>query len=124
MHNLFLGLIQEHFQGILGIRLDKDDHAEEPAFDLNILIDLSTLLPQEQKSTRKLLKWLQMPLNNDLSSATGKKLWFNRFMTLHISSLQLVCKGLKCPALTSEGEKHKLYKNDWVLRLLDWVSDH
>ena len=35
MHNLFLGLIQEHFQGILGIRLAKVSDADtRPVLDI------------------------------------------------------------------------------------------
>ncbi len=59
MHNLFLGLIKEHFTGILGIGL--------PAYHETVVITLvlgllpSDLFQNDTKGVRKLKAWLEAP---------------------------------------------------------------
>jgi hypothetical protein len=64
MHNLFLGLIKEYFDGILGIRLLKAE--EVPVITIKFSMSLEEFLPLEQKSISKLEKWLLGPMATDL----------------------------------------------------------
>lgn len=125
MHNLFLGLIQEHFQGILGIRLDKDPDVEAPVLELVISNNWSTFPASVQKSVIKLLKWLQSPMADELRSDAGKAIWISKFMKLHLSALEFMCAELNCPTLPRDPAKPnqttRMLKIDWIARLLSWV---
>jgi hypothetical protein len=63
MHNLFLGLVQEHFE-ILGIRLNQPDDTM-PVIDVNIPLPTNLELnDKERKSMEKLIKILQLPFEH------------------------------------------------------------
>jgi len=59
MHNLFLGLIKEHFNGILSINLSKPKQ-EWPAIIINLGTS-PTLNPNDAKGVQKLRRWLESP---------------------------------------------------------------
>jgi hypothetical protein len=59
MHNLFLGLIKEHFMGTLGINLPK--HQEKTALVVNLGSPLSNLNLNDVKGIERLKRWLEMP---------------------------------------------------------------
>ena len=62
MHNLFLGLIKEHFMGILGINLPKPQ--EKAALVVNLGPPPLKLNPNDVKGVGKLKHWLEMPVNS------------------------------------------------------------
>ena len=64
MHNLLLGLIKEHLEGILGIRLEKT--VEAPVVDINFPSLWQQFTPNEQKSVSKLKKYLEAPMKAEL----------------------------------------------------------
>ncbi|KAF8805356.1 hypothetical protein BYT27DRAFT_7224974 [Phlegmacium glaucopus] len=69
MHNLFLGLINKHFQNILGIRLDKDTEQSVPAINIHFTdLRWDILKEAEKKDCKRLLAWLRNPLNSELNT--------------------------------------------------------
>ncbi len=122
MHNLFLGLVQEHFE-ILGIRLNQPDDTT-PAIDIDI--PSSTILKlndKERKSMATLIKIFQLPLNTELSTPDGYEKYFKRLCLLHGTVLESACKLLAVPLRTRPGNinKKKLNKADFTRSLLEWV---
>jgi hypothetical protein len=80
-----------------------------------------TFTPNEQKSVKKLKKWLEAPMNDELQSEQGS--WEKRFMRIHEHVLKFVCIELQCPKLPPANiHKNKMTKIDWVKMLCDWVS--
>jgi hypothetical protein len=61
MHNLFLGLVKEHFNGILGVCLNKDE--PEVVLDIKLSDSWTFFSHKEQKSVKQLKKWLEAPLD-------------------------------------------------------------
>src|SRR6202789_3244416 len=59
MHNLFLGLIKEHFTGILGIGLPRIQ--EDAVFTIDFSVAPTNFTEKEKKSVEKLKKWLEAP---------------------------------------------------------------
>jgi len=84
MHNLFLSLIQEHFE-ILGIQLKHKTGGDmTPASSIDIPIpQLLTLNDPEQKSLVKLIKMLESPIGEELHTPEGYALYFKRFSKVH-----------------------------------------
>ncbi|KAG6883190.1 hypothetical protein C0993_007462 [Termitomyces sp. T159_Od127] len=107
MHNLFLGLIKEHFQGVLGY-----NPSGQPYYDLNsgkelFHIDLPESpynpLPttfEEQSSVWKIIAWLQTPFDFDQSDHVAMKQTVKRWSNVHLASLIYVAKGLGCVSMT------------------------
>lgn len=118
MHNLFLGLIKEHFDGILGVRLPKTQEA--PVVEVNFSVLWKEFTPKEQKSVCKLMKYLQAPMKTEL--AENRKLVTNRFMRCHERALAFACTELQCPLPPVGGTHHKISKTELVCALLDWVG--
>ena len=121
MHNLFLGLIKEHFQNILGIGLDKD---KEIRSALNVQFtdprwEIQTEL--EKKDSKKLLGWLRMPLNTTLNTADGQVYWLKKFSSLRLKVLQLASDQLGFRALPSDARKVTMHRVDYARGLLFWV---
>ena len=123
MHNLFLGLIQEHFQGILGIRLIKDpDSDASPVLDITLYdCTANHLNDLERKSLSKALNWLSNPMNQDLASDSGMAKWTKKMATLHLKALQFLCEELHC-ALNER--KKKMNRADYAREILIWVRLH
>jgi hypothetical protein len=116
MHNLFLGLIKEHFDGILGIRLSKAE--EVPVVTIKFSTSLEGFSPPEQKSISKLEKWLAGPMAADL--VANRQQVEKKFMRCHVRALEFACAELKCPMESLN--PHKISKIGWVQALLAWVS--
>ena len=123
MHNLFLGLIHEHFE-ILGIRLDNDD-------SLLVVVDIAESIPpdsythlavHEQRSMKRLIHTLEAPMVADLKTPEGHSFYEKRFSRCHLKTLRLACELLNAPALpATHAKKTKTFKADYVKRLLAWV---
>jgi hypothetical protein len=124
MHNLFLGLIKEHFE-ILGIRMDNKKCNETPALSINISMDgMSELNKNERKSVDKLIETLESPLNKELESQDGYDMYLKRLEKLHKQALKLFFESFKLkvnPTYTPINEKN-LNKADFVHSILTWVS--
>ncbi len=121
MHNLFLGLIQEHFE-ILGMKLE---HPEGEAIALEINIQahqFQHLTTNEQKSMKHLIKLLQSPLTVALKSQYEREAITNKVINHHLPTLHLACSLLNVPMLPMQGNKTKLYKADYAKALIEWVS--
>jgi hypothetical protein len=115
MHNLFLGLIKEHLEGVLGIRDEKEQ--EQQALVVNLSNGWKEFSRKEQQSVNRLRKWLEMSMANKLrddQAAVTRK-----FARCHECALHFVCSKLKCqPKATGL----KCAKSVWVDVLLAWVS--
>ena len=97
MHNLFLGLINQHFQNILGIRLDKDKEPSRLAINVYFTDPRwDTQTEVEKKDSKRLLGWLRMPLNSEINTMEGHNSWLKKFSGLHLAVLQLASDELKC----------------------------
>jgi hypothetical protein len=119
MHNLFLGLIQEHFE-ILGMKLEE---TKEETIALHIPIEsqqFESLSVKEQKSMRQLIKLLQSPLNETLSSAAERDALTKKIIGYHMNTLELACQLLDVELLH---KTTRLYKADYAKALILWVSD-
>ena len=96
MHNLFLGLVQEHFK-MLGIRMDNNKRGKEtPALCINISKEaMSGLDKNEHKSMDKLIKTLESPMNKELESQDGYDMYLKRLGKLHKQPLKLVFESFE-----------------------------
>ena len=105
MHNLFLGLINKHFQDILGIRLEKDLEQDAPVF--------------------RLIKYLGQPLNHDLNTEIGLDLWLKRLSNLRLPALELACSELRHHGSESiQTDSHKtsrFTRADYACGILAWA---
>jgi Transposase family tnp2 len=117
MHNLFLGLIKEHFDGILGIRLLKAE--EGPVLKIKFSTSQEQLTPQEQKSVSRLQKWLEGPLAAEL--VANYQQVQKKFMRCHVRALEFACTELKCHRGSFSLRRQKIPKSEWVHALLAWV---
>lgn len=128
MHNLFLGLIREHFD-ILGIRSDRETPEKTPSLHLNIPNNITTrseLNDKEQKSLKKVFSWLEAPITRELRSTSGYDKHFKRFSTLHRSALELAYTVLNIPFVPVNNSQYlnkKMYnKADYIRSIIAWVS--
>ena len=124
MHNLFLGLVQEHFE-ILGIRMDNRKGKETPALSIKISSEeMSGLEKKERKSMEKLIEILESPMNKELESRDGYDMFFKRLEKLHKEPLKLIFKWfkLKTNPTYTHINKENLNKPDFIHSILTWVS--
>ena len=119
MHNLFLGLIKEHFTGILGINLPKPTQ-EKPAIVIAFTTP-SKLNQNDVTGVEKLRRWLEKPLAStfpDRSSALKK------LQRLNLPALEFVCSEVRCnvPPLPppTEPRRSRHTKTELAEALLEW----
>lgn len=115
MHNLFLGLVKEHLEGILGVCLEKED--DERVLEIKLSNAWKDFLPRDQKGVERLKKWLEARLDRDEESHWPKKLERN-----NLHAIEFVCNELKCPLLPRKYPNSRLKKKDWIEALIAWVS--
>lgn len=136
MHNLFLGLIKEHFQGILGYR-KVTPKTPLPAFSettirINIMDDPTNPVPNEKKtrsSVRKLVAFLEQPMDFDSSDQTSFDAAVNKLgkSTVHVAAFVHVGRGIGCLPSTLEANgvdtnvSKRLSKKELARRVLSWV---
>ena len=127
MHNLFLGLIKEHFSGILGIELARE--TEERALTVRLSDAPGDFNLPERKSVEKLRRWLEAPAAKVFSSDRGQAL--KKLKTLHLRALRFACEQLHCtlpPPLSHDAAYPKGLVAaailDWVRFPLDFISTH
>lgn len=70
MHNLFLSLIHEHYDAILGIRVPKAEEAPV-VFNVNISDSWKQISKRECASMKQVIHWLQHPMCQDLRTEDG-----------------------------------------------------
>ena len=76
MHNLFLGLVQEHFD-ILGIKLNNTKSNMTPSIIINIPEEsINKLNEHEHKSVSHLINMLGAPIAKELKSQASYNLYF------------------------------------------------
>jgi hypothetical protein len=124
MHNLFLGLVQEHFD-ILGIRLNNTKSITTPSIVINIPEEsMNKLNEHERKSVNRLIKMLEAPIKMELKSQAGYDVHFKRLSALHKAALELLCTSANAPLklVPEHPNKSKLNKPDFINAILTWVS--
>ena len=137
MHNLFLGIIKEHFQSILGNRPKPKVKSKPSTTSIHIQIpeDMMNPVPKEKTaraSVRRLMKWLEEPLEQDSKKPAARealeKLWSGS--KVHVVSLVYVGRGVGCLPLTMDqkgcdtvdSKRRKMSKLELAKKLVDWVS--
>lgn len=120
MHNLFLGLIKEHFNGILGINISKPKH-EKPAIVINLGTPPSNLNPNDVKGIEKLKLWLEKPTSSifhDKCSALKK------LQRVNLPALEFICNEIHCSVpllpLPTEPRRSRHTKAELAEALLEW----
>lgn len=124
MHNLFLGLIQEHFD-ILGIQNNNTKGRPTPSIVVNIPEEsINKLNEQERKSFSRLINMLEAPIKMELKSQNGYDVYFKRLSALHRAALELLCRSVGAPLNPNPSHinKSKLNKPDFIHAILTWVS--
>ena len=124
MHNLFLGLVQEHFD-ILGIQLNNTKSRTTPSLVINIPEDsINKLNEHERKSVNRLVKMLEAPIKKELQSQAGYDVHVKQLSALHRAALELLCSSVNAPLMLDpkHANKSKLNKPDFIHVILAWVS--
>jgi hypothetical protein len=121
MHNLFLGLIKEHITGILGIKVNRKAPLEAAVVKIELSDRWKSMKPNEKKNICKIHRWLQGPLNKELTESRGQV--EKRFERCLKPALQFVCcEVARDLRETSRSASGKVTVKAWVKELLDWVS--
>lgn len=111
MHNLFLGLIKEHFKGILGIALPTQ---KEKAIEVSFGPLPTSMSDNDTKGVEKLQAWLEASAGATFpTNEQGLK----KLASVNMNSLVFVCQELGC----SPTSKARYYKKDYATELLNWV---
>jgi hypothetical protein len=116
MHNLFLGLIKEHFTSILGIgslRIQEDS-----VLSIKFSLAPTNFTDNEKKSVEKLKRWFEAPASKVFS--TEREVAINKLKSIHAKALRFACDELGCP-LPSPDVNGKYSKDVLAGILLDWV---
>jgi hypothetical protein len=121
MHNLFLGLLQEHFE-ILGIKLEgkEDNNTVVDILPLILAEFFSHLSTAEQKSMNRLIHILEQPMNSALDTVDGYASYEKKLMGCHASCLKLACEKLGA-SVSLNCENQRIYKKHHVNAILAWV---
>ena len=118
MHNLFLGLVQEHFD-ILGIKLNNTKSTMTPSIIINIPEEsINKLNKHERKSISNLINMLGAPMAKELKSQASYNLYFKWLSALHKAALKLLCTFVSAPLKLN---KSKLNKPYFIHAILAWV---
>ncbi len=122
MHNLLLGLIHEHFTGVLGLSLPVDKNQNPPVLRLSLSNAWMQLSDNEQKSWRRLIRWLEQPMSQDLNTPEGCDQWLLKLAKQHRASLALLCQELLVAPVPSHPAKvGQATCKDLARGLLEWV---
>ena len=123
MHNLLLGLIHEHFTGILGIQLQPDKEKDAPVLRCNFTDTWTHLAHKEQASMRRIIRWLEHPMTSQLSTEDGMAYWLKKFSNEKLVLLQLVCHELHCAPVPFDPWKQGNFRRaDYARGILQWVN--
>ncbi len=129
MHNLFLGLLKEHFRDILGFkpsnknqRQRSETYKAPPVVEIDIKPSNENPFPTEQTAISQvhdLIKWLQQPMSDVLEDNATVDLWEKCFYHWNLTALHYVSVGLGL--LTSEVANKIKRKLEFVIALKTWV---
>lgn len=144
MHNLFLGLLKEHFRNILGFiskdgpktKSKSETPTTSPALEIVIEPSKRNPLPKEanqRASLEKAIKILQQPMNRRLQDESERQKISRSLEKMHLPSAIYLAKGLSCSdlykvktdpngAVKVTGKTIK--KSKIIDKILDWVSLH
>lgn len=123
MHNLFLGLIHEHFTGILGLHLPTDKDKDPPVLQLRISDAWKQLSKNEGSSMKRVMSWLEKPMVASLCTDDGKMHWLKKLLNEHLSILKLLCIELDLQPKPADSRKvHNFHWADYARSILEWVS--
>ncbi|KAG5335385.1 hypothetical protein C0989_001265 [Termitomyces sp. Mn162] len=136
MHNLFLGLIKEHFHGVLGYKPSAQLWSQTNPGEVLLCVDIPEspsnplpTTPQEQSSVHKLIVWLETPLDFAQTDRATVKQTVKQWSNVYIASLIYVAKGVGCISLTVDAKgkdaalqllSKPLAKVHIAEKLLDW----
>lgn len=117
MHNLFLGLIKEHFEGILGIGLPAYREGAVVMIDLGEIPD--SLSENDRKGVKKIKALLEAPISTSFPSRDEGI----RKMTVGVNApaLEFVCDQLGCSPPPPPSPRKKATKAQYASHLFDWV---
>jgi len=146
MHNLFLGLIKEHFQNILGYRPkkktgqddDEDDASYAYAFDIHP--SDSNPMPQSKRAKaaiKRLVKFIRSGITFSKDDIPEFEKELERWHTkdIQLQSLVFVAKAVGCipehiqpngrdpTTLNDQGKPTKLSRSQLARTLLSWVRN-
>lgn len=123
MHNLLLGLIHEHFTGILGLSLPAEKDQNPAVLRLPFSeVRMPQLSNNEQKSWQRLIRWLEQPMNQELNTLEGYEGWLSKLGKQHRSALALLCQELQVASVPSHpGKVSRASCKDLARGLLKWV---
>ena len=124
MHNLLLGLIHEHFTGILGLSLPADKDQNSPVLRLPLSDSEAwiQLTDNEQKSWRRLVRWLEQPMSQELNTLNGYERWLSKLGKQSRSTLALMCRELQVASVPSHPDKvSPATCKDFSRGILEWV---
>lgn len=122
MHNLLLGLIHEHFIGILGLSLPVDKDPNPPVLQLSFSNTWMQLSDNEQKSWKRLVRWLEQPMCQDLNTIEEYDQWLSKLARQHQGALALLCQELQVDPISSHPRKVSQPPcKDLARGLLEWV---
>ena len=124
MHNLFMGLVQEHFN-ILGIQLNNTKSRTIPTIIINIPEELINKLNEHEcKSVNHLINMLEAPIKKELKSQAGYDVYFKWLSALHKAALELLCTSVGAPLKLNSNHvnKSKFNKPNFIHAILVWVS--
>ena len=129
MHNLFLGVLKEHFRDILGFRPTRrfqkqrsEKFTAAPVVVISIEATEDNPLPGDQATRNHvydLIKWLGEPMSDMLEDDATADMWERRFRRCNLSSLRYVSVGLHL--IPSEVAKKILRKTEFIEALKTWV---
>ena len=124
MHNLFLGLVQEHFN-ILGIQSKKTN--SKPTWSIIIDIpkeSINKLEVNECKSLDRIINILETSIKKELKLGAGYSRYFKRLLSSHRAAFELLCTSVDIPLKVNAEhiKKTKFHKPDFVHSILAWVS--
>ena len=122
MHNLLLGLIHEHFVGVLGLSLPVDKDQDPPVLQLSFSEAWMQLSDNEQKSWKRLVRWLERPMCQDLNTTEEYNRWLLKLARQHRGVLALLCRELQVDPIPSHPRKASQPScKDLARGLLEWV---
>ena len=119
MHNLFLGLIKEHFTGILGINLSKPK--QEKAAIVIKLGSSSKLNPNDIKGVATLARLLEKPV---ASTFPDRDSALKKLQRVNLPALEFICCEVRCNIpllpLPTEPKRNWHTKAELAEALLEW----
>lgn len=122
MHNLFLGLIKEHFIGILGLGINLSKRQEEkPAMVISLGTPPSNMNPNDVTGVEKLRRWLEKPV---ASAFPERGSALKKLQRGNLPALEFVCQEVRCKVpllpLPTEPQRRRHTKAELAEALLDW----